>query len=215
MSSMQTKIDEMENKMQEIEDPVRSRVLETAKNFKTSWVDLGQVLYSVYKDKLFKSWGFSKFEFYTSKEIGIRKETAMKLLRSYLFLEKEEPNYLKKEVVEESETSKVPSYEAVNLLRLAKNNKNLDKEDYADLKKKVLDDAKDVKDVKKDLTAMIRCREELDPEEARQQKRIAILKRLVGSLKSVQKEIEISKLLPETISKDIESLIDRIESEAD
>jgi hypothetical protein len=112
------------------DDSLRRGVLEKAKAFKTSWLELGQALHAVYQDRLFKTWGYSSFDIYTAKEIGIRKETAMKLLRSYYFLEKEEPQYLKQEFREECEAKQVPSYEAVNVLRLAKNNKEIEKEDY-------------------------------------------------------------------------------------
>ena len=35
-------------------DAVRYRVLQSAKNFKTSWIELGQSLYTVWKDKLYR-----------------------------------------------------------------------------------------------------------------------------------------------------------------
>ena len=83
----------IEDKMASLEEgSLRYHVLESAKNFKSSWIELGRSLYSVYKDKLYKAWGFNTFDAYTLKEIGIKKPTAMKLLRSYYFLEKEEPS---------------------------------------------------------------------------------------------------------------------------
>ncbi|MFA5177287.1 MAG: hypothetical protein WC440_03945 [Candidatus Omnitrophota bacterium] len=192
---------------------LRYHVLESAKNFKTSWIELGRSLYSVWKDKLYKDWGFSTFDAYTAKEIGIKKPTAMKLLRSYYFLEKEEPVYLKDDYVESADTAKVPSYEAVDLLRKAKDKKTLDSEDYSKLKKDIFEGGKDAQQIKRDLTSLIRQREELEPEEAYRKKRVATLRRFIGSLKALKQEAEISKLLPAPLIKEAQELIKKIEEQ--
>ncbi len=203
----------IEQRMDNIDkDSVRYHILESARNFKVSWVDLGRALCSAWKDKLYKDWGYGTFEAYTAREIGIKKQTAMKLLKSYYFLEKEEPVYLKKDY-DVARISKVPSYENINLLRLAKSKKGLDRNDYTALKKEIFEDGKDVSQVKKDLTAMIRQREELDPQEAREKRKIATLKRFIGTLKALKQEIETSKLVPAEIIKEAESLIKKLEKE--
>lgn len=194
-------------------DSMRQHALQCAKNFKTSWVDLGRVLYSVWKDKLYKNWGYSTFDAYTSKEINIRKLTALKLLRSYYFLEKEEPEYLKEEYAQSTDAASVPSYEAIDLLRLARNKKALDNAGYNQLKRNIFVKGRDVRDVKKDLTALIKQREELEPDEAWEKKKEGHLKRLLGTLKSIRREMEDSKMLPNAILKEISSLISKIETE--
>jgi len=204
----------IEDKMHSLDaDSMRYHVLESAKNFKTSWVELGRSLYSVWKDKLYKEWGFGTFDIYTVKEIGIKKPTAMKLLRSYYFLEKEEPAYLKNSLDESTDTAKVASYEAVDLLRKAKDKKTLDAQDYSKLKKDILEDGLDVAQVKRDLTSLIRSREELEPEDAYQRKRSATLKRFLGNLKALKQEAEISKLLPAVLIKEAQELIKKIEEQ--
>ena len=99
MTKLTTKsLEGISSKMESIDkESIRYRILNSAKNFKTSWIDLGQSLYSVWKDKLYKEWGYMTFEAYTAKEIGIKKPTAIKLLKSYYFLEREEPAYLRKD----------------------------------------------------------------------------------------------------------------------
>jgi len=198
-------IQNIEEKMESLDiNSLRYHILESAKNFKTSWIELGRSLYSAWKDKLYKDWGFSTFDLYTAKEIGIKKPTAMKLLRSYYFLEKEEPAYLK---------ANLPTYEAVDLLRKAKDKKTLDSQDYSKLKKEIFEDGKDVQAVKRDLTTLIRQREELEPEEAYKKKRTATLRRFIGSLKALKQEAEISKLLPISLIKEAQELIRKIEKE--
>lgn len=216
MSGAKTKtMQNIEQKMEDMDiNTLRYQVLSNVKTFKTSWVDLGQALYTVWKDKLYKDWGYGTFDVYAKKEIGIRKETALKLLKSYYFLEKEEPLALKKDYHESAEASSLPTYESVNVLRLASGKKDIERDDYAKLKKNVLEDGKDSTEVKKDLTSMIRQREELDPKEAWQKKRAILLKRLLSNIKSLQKEIRISKLFSSGITNDIDKLINKLESEA-
>ncbi|MFA5256346.1 MAG: hypothetical protein WC419_06610 [Candidatus Omnitrophota bacterium] len=204
----------IEEKMADVDEgSLRYKILSSAKSFKTSWIDLGQSLYSVWKDKLFKDWGFLTFDAYTSKEIGIRKNTALKLLKTYYFLEKEEPHLLDKGYVETKDASEVPSYEAVDVLRLAKKKQTLDEDDYKRFRRDVLEKGKDAREVKKDLTALIKQREELEPDEARKKKREATIKRLLTTLRSLKTEIEVTKVLPSDVLKQTRMLIDRIEAE--
>lgn len=215
MSTYKTKsLDNLEQKMQEADpETFRRHVLKSAKDFKTSWIELGRALYTVWKDKLYKEWGYSTIDTYAAKEIGIRKQTAMKLLRSYSFLEKEEPAYLKNEYVESQDTALVPSYESIDVLRQAKNKKDLDAQDYAGLKKAIFEKGKDVQEVKKDLTSLIRERRELDPQEARQEKKLSLLKRFLSSLKAITRELETAKLGPASLAREADNLIKKIEAE--
>lgn len=215
MNALKTKsLERIESRMEATEEgTLRRKILECAKNFKSSWLELGQYLYTVWKDKCYKEWGYLTFEAYTAKEIGIRKQTAMKLLKSYYFLEKEEPAYLTHGHNEESAPAVIPSYEAVNLLRLAKNNESVEKSDYHRLKKDVFEKGRDPREIKKDLTAMMRSREELDPEEARERKRASTIKRFLGTLKAFKTEFEASKTVSAAVLKDVAVLIRKLEEE--
>lgn len=204
----------LEQKMENLDkNSLRYQILENAKNFKTSWIELGRSLYAVFKDKLYKEWGYTSFDIYTAREIGIRKQTAMKLLRSYYFLEKEEPLYLKPDYIESADTVVIPSYESIDVLRRVKNKPALDDNDYAALKKEVFEKGRDALQIKKDLTALIRQREELEPDQARKKKKAIVVRRLLSTLKSLKKEIEISKLLPANLIKETAALINKLEEE--
>jgi len=215
MESFKTKsLKTIEQRMSNLDqDSLRYKILESAKNFKTSWVELGQALYAAWKDKLYKEWGYAQFETYTAKEIGIRKQTAMKLLRSYYFLEKEEPAYIRKDYAESADVAKLPSYETINILRVAKNKKELDKQDYVHLKEEIFEKGKDAREARRDLASLIRQREELQPEEAWEKRKLSTVKRLLSTLKSLKKEAETLKLLPSGIIKEATALIKSIESE--
>jgi len=206
-------IERIEERMEDIDpNSLRYQILQNVKNFKTSWIELGQSLYTVWKDKLYKNWGYSTLEAYTSKEIGLKKQTALKLLRSYYFLEKEEPSYLSKEYAESADAGTMPTLEAVDVLRLAKN-KKLDTDDYINLRGKVLNSGKSAVEIKKDLTALIKQRQELEPDEARKKRETATVRRFLATLKSLKRDIELLKLLPSRIIKDADQLINKIELE--
>jgi len=215
MNAYKTKsLESLEEKMKDIdENSLRYHILKSAKDFKTSWIDLGRALYSAWKDKLYKEWGYGDFNIYTSKEIGIRKQTALKLLKSYYFLEKEEPVYLQKDYVQTKDAQLVPTLEAVDVLRLAKNKKILDEDDYAHLKAEIFEKGKDAREVKRNLGVIIKERQELDPEEAQEKKKHAVVKRLVGTLKSLRHEAEILKLLPAPLIRETQDLIKKLEEE--
>ena len=172
---------------------------------------MGRSLYSVYRDKHYRNWGYREFETYCQKEIGIKSVTAQKLLKSYYFLEKEEPTYVAKDRYEEGEPAKVPDYESVNLLRLAKARK-LEEEDYAELKKKVLDEGRPAQAVKKQYREMVDAQKEAKGEEEDPNKRQKLtLRRFVAMVKSLGSQVSSGGLFPKTKIVEIEKLVKRLE----
>jgi len=194
-------------------DQLRDIVKRHAKSFKTSWINLGQTLYSIWKDKLFHEWGFEKFEHYTQKEIGLKKSLSIKLLKAYLFLEEDEPEYLKSDFGESRDAVRVPHYDAIDVLRLAKNRNELNKHDYLQLKKDIFDKGKDASVVKKDLTALIKERKVVDPEAERAMRNAVAVKKVLSALISFKKDMQSLKLIPHEIIKDADELIEKLQSE--
>lgn len=215
MNTAKTKsLRDIEEKMKQIDEKsLRYQVLESAKNFKTSWMDLGRAIYPVWKDKLYRQWGYNTFDSYTARELGIRKQTAMKLLRSYYFLEKEEPSCLKKDYREDTDAVSIPSFESVDVLRLAKGKRILDEEDYVNLKRDVFEKGKDATELRKNLTTLIKERQDLDPVEVHKKRKLATVKRFIAILKSLKNEVEISKLVSASIIKDADNLIKKLEDQ--
>ncbi|MBN1586446.1 MAG: hypothetical protein JW937_03340 [Candidatus Omnitrophica bacterium] len=195
------------------EGSLRYQVLDCAKRFKTTWMELGQALVSVKRDRHFKEWGYLTFEAYCVKEIGIKKPTAQKLLMSYTFLEQEEPVYLRQQTSAPEKGAKIPDYESVNVLRLLRSKKDLPAEDYQIIRADVLEKGKEAAEVRKDVRALMKQIAPVDPEEERQKRRSAVLKRLVTSMKSVKQEIEVAKMLPAALLKEIEALAAKLEAQ--
>ena len=99
------------------------------------------------------------------------------------------------------------------MLRLAKNKKSLNGQDYANFKKAVFEKGKDAREVKKELTLLIRQREELEPEEAREKKKLSTVKRFLGILKSLKTEMETLKFVSAPVLREVTSLIGKLEAE--
>ncbi len=207
-------IQNLEERMERL-DPgsFRYRVLDSAKSFKSSWIALGQALFSVYKDKMFKQWEFLTFEAYCSKEVGIRQSTALKLLRSYSFLEHEAPVFLKKVSSDEQKPNRIPSVESVNALRLAKTSERVPEKDYERLREDVLDNAEEESQVKKKIRYILQAnpakgsgRDVADPEKRRQ----ASVKKVLTQLRAAK--IELGELkMPSGVLKQMDSLISLLE----
>jgi hypothetical protein len=194
-------------------DGLRHEILNHAKNFKTSWVALGQALYAVHRDKLYHGWGYEEFEHYVTQELGIKKQTALRLVKTYFFVEQEEPAYLKEEFVESRQTIGVPSCETLDVLRKARGKKELTRDDYAKLRKNVFEKGKHEGLMTKDLTALMKERKEVDPDEEREKRNAASVGRFMTALRAFKKDMETLKLVPPAIVEDADELLKRLERE--
>ena len=200
-------VEKIESRMEGLSpESLRYKVLDSAKQFKSSWIDLGQYLFVVYKDKLFKDWGYSTFEIYTAKEIGIKQQTAVKLLKSYSFLEKEEPEYLQNR--EEEKASEVPSFESVNALRLAKQSDRISEKDYEKIREEVLEKGQEPEEVRKKIKYFLKPAAEKDvtPEEKKYQaakKMVVYLEAALGEFTNLS--------FPDKVTKKIEELLDLLD----
>ncbi len=193
------------------EAPFRQQVLDAARRFKSNWVELAKYLYKIKKDRLFKEWGYTTLEGYYTKEIGIKKQTAFKLLSSYYFLTREEPQFLERNNLASGNPRTLPHYEAVNVLRKAKANKELKDNDYQRLREDVFDKASEPREVGKQFRSMLWAAKSVDPEEERQRRRLVSVKRLLSTFNSLKKEAELLKLLPGKLLEQAEKVISAIE----
>ena len=200
-------------KIIEQSENLRAHIARHAKDFKLSWVQLGQGLYSIWRDKLYHSWGFEKFEDYVARELGLKKPLALKLVKTYFFVEQDEPVYLRKEFAESRETSVVPGFESLDVLRLARAHKELTREDYAKLRKDIFEKGKEASMVRKDLTTIIKERKKVDPQQAREARLNTSVRRLVAALRSFKKDMETLKLAEPDIIEEAEGLLKRLEEQ--
>ncbi|MRR52739.1 MAG: hypothetical protein EG825_17855 [Rhodocyclaceae bacterium] len=128
---------QIERLMRELDpDSERFRVLASARRFKSSWVELGEKLLAVQAGDRYREWGYASFEEYCSREVHIRRPTVEKLTLAYRFLEREEPHLLARQI----ELKPLPDFRAVDLLRQAREERQLPVEAYAALRQAVVED---------------------------------------------------------------------------
>ncbi len=116
------------------EDSMRRRVLECARRFKASWVDLGRMLSEVKREELWREWGYASFDVYCAKELFIRKQTAEKLTMSYGFLSRHEPSIVRGEAPRPA-----PSFEVIEVLSRAEAAGRLPETGWEDMREDILD----------------------------------------------------------------------------
>ncbi len=117
----------------------RRRVLESARRFKSSWVELGGMLNEVRRDGLWREWGYASFEAYCTKELFIRKQTAEKLTMSYAFMERHEPELVRRDERAPAPLRPVPSFEVIDVLSRAEASGRLDEDGWREIREDVLD----------------------------------------------------------------------------
>jgi len=113
---------------------VRYRVLTAARDFKASWVELGERLTEARENSQFKAWGYQTFESYCRTELHIKGDTANKLTRSYGFLRDHEPT-----VLERSEPREVPTLDVVDLLSRARERAKVSDAQFDAIEREVFD----------------------------------------------------------------------------
>jgi len=194
----------------------REDVLRATRDFKNSWRALAKALHVVWEHKLYTRWGYEKFDDYTAKEVFVRKHTAMKLIRSYMFLENEhlgyQGSYSDKENRPENplKPQGAFSFEAVDTLQKAK--RALPESEYRKVKEDIFENNKDIGEVKKDLTALIlKRRKDVDPEHLRTHNGKVAVRRFLALLRSFKRDVETLDILPGEIAQDIGRLVIRIE----
>lgn len=139
----------------------RYRVLSTARQFKSSWVELGEQLMKVKNDGEFQGWGYESFDDYCSREIRIRKETARKLTLAYRYLEQEEPELISAE----RRLQPLPDYRAIDLLRQAREEQQFSEDEYAQLRESIIENERSLPTVQKQFREVAHMRNppEIDP----------------------------------------------------
>ncbi len=113
---------------------MRRRVLECARQFKSSWVDLGRLLSQVRRESLWREWGYPSFDAYCAKELFIRKQTAEKLTMSYGFMERHEPDLVRVDAPRPA-----PSFEVIEVLSRAEAAGRLSDDGWREMREDVLE----------------------------------------------------------------------------
>lgn len=97
------------------DDPVRAETIARTRRFKSSWIELAEILIDCRQQERYKKWGYSAFEDYYKRELHLKPGTVDKLLGSYVFLRRSAPTVLERDGVEDQ----IPSFQTIDFLRRA------------------------------------------------------------------------------------------------
>ncbi|MBN1962173.1 MAG: hypothetical protein JW841_14630 [Deltaproteobacteria bacterium] len=112
----------------------RYRILSATRDFKASWVALGEVLTVTRETASYKEWGYKTFEAYCRSELKIKADTANKLTRSFAFLRDHNPTSL-----ENLEVKELPPLDVIDLLSRARERANLSHAQFSQIEGSVFD----------------------------------------------------------------------------
>ena len=183
---------------------VRHSVLDAARRFKASWVELGKLLVDVRDRALFSEWGFATFDQYCSKELHIRKSTAEKLVRSFSFLARHEP----RAVANDDLVRTAPAFEVVEVLAGAEERGQLDANEYRAIRQSIWDSEKPVAELRREVSERFPRPPAPPPTGDAQMSRLAHLARkLAADLKS-------NRAVPRAIAERAAALAEDVEEVA-
>jgi hypothetical protein len=117
------------------DDPERAGVLECARRFKSSWIELAEALTRVRAAGRFRDWGYPSVEEYAKRELFLKQDTVDKLTGSYVFLKKRAPEVLARDGV----SARIPSYQAVDFLARAEERSDLPRDVVEQMRNQVLE----------------------------------------------------------------------------
>ncbi len=135
---MRTKaIQKLEERLGQIdEESDRGQVLRATKQFKTNWVELGQLLARVMEQGLFLEWGFASFDHYVKAELQLKRETALKLVRSFSLVREAKPELLQPERYDS-----LPSLDVVDFLSKKRDSEEAKPQEWQELTEQALGEA--------------------------------------------------------------------------
>lgn len=179
----------------------RHTVLSSAKRFKATWAELGKLLVKVRDEALFEQWGYDSFETYCLKELHIRKQTALKLVRSFSFLAKHEPQEVEREDFQE----RVPAFEVVEVLAQAEERGQLTPKEYEDVRASIWNPERPTAELRREVAERF---PRPAPEPAGESVQ---LRRLAATARKLANELAQVRKVPNAVSERAAALAEEVE----
>jgi hypothetical protein len=102
------------------QDDERVFVLERAKRFKRTWIELAQALVEVRERESYLRWGYGSFDEYVTRELRLKRGTVDKLCASYGFLRANAPRLAREDPDDFADVARpIPSWQAVDFVARA------------------------------------------------------------------------------------------------
>jgi hypothetical protein len=116
MQRSDTKLDALAEKLERSgDDPRRLDLVQRARRFKRSWIELAEGLIALRQSQDYSQWGYGDLHEYCNKELSIRSATVDKLLVSFSTVQRHAPEVLQRDGVQRE----VPSLDAIDYFNRA------------------------------------------------------------------------------------------------
>jgi len=181
---------------------LRHTVVVAAKRFKSTWAELGKLLIQVRDQAKFEEWGYPSFEAYCLKELHIKKNTALKLTRSFSFLAKHEPS---EEVEREDFPQRAPAFEVVEVLADAEERGQLSPSEYRTIRDSIWNQEKPANELKREFNERFPRPAPEAPPEGYQVRRFAQAARRLAH------DLAASPTVPRAVSERAQALAEEVE----
>ena len=194
-------------------ESLRHRVLVALRAFRASWIELGRLLTEVAYGGDYKEWGYDDFDVYCARELGLKKPTVKKLMVSYNYMKRYEPDKLS--TFEDGDGNEVteglPDYQTVELLHRARESADLDDQEKGRLHTLAFSDETDEGTVRKEIRTALRpgTGEEIADKNALRQREIADILRTARALRQ---KLAQSRHIPGGLKGRIEELLVELEA---
>lgn len=182
----------------------RAEVVDSARRFKASWLDLARHLVRVRGEGLWQEWGYATFDAYCARELRIKKATAQKLVMSYGFLEKHEPDVLE----DEDRAKKAPSFEVIEVLSKAEERGQLDDQTYREVREKLWERPVAPAEIKRELAKRF---PEPEPEASDEPAVDLSLKRLAAQARKLARDLSGNGKIPRAVVERANALAEDVE----
>ncbi len=180
----------------------RHTVLTAAMRFKSTWAELGKLLVQVRDEAKFEEWGYPSFESYCLKELHIKKQTALKLTRSFSFLTKHEPE---EELSAQEFPQRAPAFEVIEVLADAEERGQLSPTEYKSLRDSIWSPEKSPTELKKEFAERFPRPPPEPPPESAQVRKLAQMARKLAS------ELSGSRRIPNAVAERAAALAEDLE----
>ena len=179
-------------------------LLERARRFKRTWIELAEVLVRAREGEGWARWGFRSFDDYCARELHLKRETADKLTGSYAFLRRAAPEVLERSGRE----APIPSYQAVDFWRRAEEESEAPRETVDEIRRQVLDEGTELPKLSRIYRQVVFPVDAEDQAEKRRQ----TLKQTIARLVELLAQVREDKLVPVHLCAEVEEPLQRLAS---
>ena len=188
---------------------IREQAKAAVKNFRQSWVLVGQLLLDIAFGGDYREWGFDNFEQYCEEELKIRRRQVKKLMNSYQYLKQEKPQQLR--AILNGDDVPCPGYEVINDMRsaqgMAKTVGNYDQDAIKEVETKLFDGEISGREATQKIREAHIAAEDINPPDPT----IKQLAKITASYRKLCKEVANNERIPEEVAELMSKVLKKLQ----